>query len=142
MSFPHSEETRAEFRAHYLFSGNASESARHVKVPERTGNEWAKALSADESFVADRRALQTRALSELVAMRMRVARKSLERHEEPSFEGEIDKRPDYGKLVIEAEKAAHNLAKIENESARPDESGDFVVNVYGPGQEPEKPDGG
>lgn len=110
-----SPETEAEFRAHYLYSGNAAESARAVGLPERTGREIAKRLNAEESFAADRRALRARALDELVSMRMRVARKAVERFESDAFidePGAIDKRPDYGKLVVEAEKAAHNLAKL------------------------------
>lgn len=119
----------AEFRAHYLLSGNAAESARSVGIPERTGRDWAARLVEDESFAADRRKLRTQALDELVAMRMRVARKALERYEEglpPVPDGAegitiIDRRPDHGRLVMDAEKNAHNLAKIANDGGNDDE---------------------
>lgn len=113
----------AEFRAHYLYSGNASESARKVGLNENTGRDLARKLVSDEEFAAARRALRASALEELVAMRLRVAQKALDRFEgelpePPASEGGapvvvIDKRADYGKLVLDAEKNAHNLAKLD-----------------------------
>ena len=112
-----------EFRAHYLYSGNAAESARAVKLPESTGRDIARRLAEEPDFVEARRKLRAQYLDDLVAKRMRVADKALER-----FEGElevpialgddamvtvIDRRADYGKLVLDAEKNAHNLAKLE-----------------------------
>ncbi len=122
---PTTAEVEAEFRAHYLYSGNATESAKAVNLPERTGRDLAKRLSADPSFAADRRALRARALDELVSMRMRVAQISLERFESSTggvdvkdYDGDVtitDKRHEYGKLVIESEKAAQHLAKLDPE---------------------------
>jgi|SRR6478735_934842 len=123
-----SPEVVAEFRAHYLYSGNAAESARAVNLPERTGRDIARMLVDDDDFAEDRRMLRKSALEELVAKRMRVAQIALERFESEtggidvkSFGGEdattviTDKRGDYGKLVLDAEKNAHNLAKFEAE---------------------------
>jgi len=123
---PTSPDTVARFRAHYLYSGNAAESAREVQLPESTGRDLARELAQDKEFVATRRKLRDQYLDELVAARMRVAQKALER-----FEGEleaptvaadamitiIDKRADYGKLVIDAEKNAHGLAKLDAEKS-------------------------
>lgn len=116
-----SPELVAEFRAHYLYSGNASESAKKVGLPDRTGRDIARELIDDPSFAEDRRRLRASALEELTAMRLRVARRSLKRFEAKAPEplrnanGEIpvpDRRADFGRLVLEAEKNAHALAKI------------------------------
>ena len=119
----------AEFRAHYLYSGNASESAEAVGIPKSTGRDLARKLRDEEDFVTDRRALRALALDELVAMRMRVARKALRRFNDdtPPEPGEIDKRPDYGKLVIEAEKSAQHLAKVEGEE--PPQRAPVTINI-------------
>jgi phage terminase small subunit len=144
-----SPETIAEFRAHYLYSGNASESARAVGLPDRTGRDIAARLAEDTSFAADRRRLRDTALDELVAMRMRVARVALERFEAPApaplvgANGEIpqmDRRPDFGKLVMDAEKNAQALAKIEN--PEPDKPTEVTIRVFGPGGEEPKDESG
>jgi hypothetical protein len=136
-------QVEAEFQAHYLYSGNASESAAAVGIPESTGRDIAKRLQGQAEFVEARRQLRTRALDELVAMRMRVARKAVERFEdEPSFApGEIDKRPEFGRLVIEAEKSAQHLAKLETGERQSNEGGPVVINVYGPDGLEVAPDG-
>lgn len=123
---PTPEETVARFRAHYLYSGNASESARAVNLPESTGREIAQRLVEDSEFVAARRKLRAMEVDECVAARRRVRQTALERFEsmtggiEVKQFGEsvtiIDKRHEYGKLVLEAEKNAHNLARIESEN--------------------------
>ncbi len=135
-------EQEADFRAHYLYSGNASESARSIGINERTGRDMAARLSEEESFASDRRKMRARALEELVAKRMRVADTALARFEDelpmPEHVDEgghvtiIDKRSDYGKLVLEAEKNAHNLAKAENpgDAGKPAE---VHIHVTGPG---------
>ena len=82
---PTPEETVAEFRAHYLYSGNASESAKQVGIDERTGRGIARKLLDDKEFSEARRRLRASALEELVAARMRVMNKALER-----FEGDAD----------------------------------------------------
>lgn len=131
----HTQEVRDAFRAHYLYSGIASEAAEAVGIPDRTGRDWAKALANDPSFAADRRALRAKALDDLVAMRMRVAKTSLKRFEaddaEPLMtkEGAVfppDRRPEYGKLVIDAEKSAQHLAKIDKDAADGDKPAPVV----------------
>lgn len=128
----------AEFAAHYLYSGNASESAKAVGLPDRTGRDIARRLQDDPEFAEKRRLLRKNALDELVAARMRVTALALKRFEEdlqiPEVgEGAIvnikDARPDYGKLVLDAEKNAHNLAKIES-GADPERPGKTEVHVH------------
>lgn len=136
------EKQLADFRAHYLYSGNASESGRELGINERTARDIARKLSAEPSFAEDRRALRANALEELVAMRKRVADLAYERFAgngdlpEHIDEGAnvtiIDKRPDYGKLVLEAEKNAHNLAKLENPGADSPPT-EVHITVSGPG---------
>lgn len=140
---PTPETTVAEFRAHYILSGNASESARKVGIPERTGNEIATKLQSDPTFAEERRVQRARFLEEAVVARQRVLTKALSRFlaksEVPEVIGEnanvtiVDKRPDYGKLVLEAEKNAHALARFEAErdgQVRP--GGEVVIKVSGP----------
>jgi hypothetical protein len=140
---PTSEEKIAAFRAHYLVSGVVSESAKHVELAERTAYDVAARLQKDETFAEERRALRARYLDDLVAMRMRVARKALARFEDDTQlpPEAIDKRPDYGRLVNEAEKNAHNLAKIEN--PQDDRGGATEVHIHlaGEDSEPETVDG-
>jgi|GEM_PF-5209213 len=138
-------EKREEFRAHYLLSGVVAQSARAVAVPETTAHGWAKELCKEPAFAEDRRDLRVRYLDELVAMRMRVAVTSLERFEDdlpmPELVGEgaqvtiIDKRPDYGDLVLAAEKNAHNLVKLEKpeDPDAPGAGGNTVtISIRGP----------
>lgn len=143
---------QAQFRAHYLYSGNAAESARSVKLAESTGRDLAAKLAQTKAFVEARRKLRDQYLDELVACRMRVVRTAVERFEgdldipEPSEKGPpvvvIDKRADYGKLVLDAEKNAHNLAKLdadpEGEDGGKGGSLEVVVRLAGEG-EPKKP---
>lgn len=130
-----SPEKVAAFRAAYLLSGNAYGAAREVGLPETTGAQIARALRADPEFIAERRALRDTYLDELVEMRMAVARRALERFEKEELDttayGDnvtvIDKRYEYGKLVHDAEKCAHNLAKLE--SGNQDEAAPAKVTV-------------
>lgn len=133
-------ETIERFRAHYLYCGVASESAREVGIPERTGRDIAAKLAKDPAFAEARRELRSRTLDELVAMRMRVATKALQRFEDDSeptmSEGEtnvVDRRPDFGRLVLEAEKNAHNLAKIERPLDDANKPSEVHITVTGPG---------
>jgi hypothetical protein len=122
---PTDETTLAKFRASYLYSGNAAESARQLGIPTRTGQQLAAQLSGESSFAEERAALRKRALEELVAMRMRVAQVAMSRLEEdlpiPDKVGDgasvniVDRRQDYGKLILDAEKNAHNLARFDSE---------------------------
>jgi len=118
----------AAFRAAYLYSGNASKSARDLNIPASTGRDIAARLSKDPEFVTLRRELRAQALDELVAMRQRMAELAAERFEDSDggidvkkFGGEdavvtiTDKRADYGKLLIDAEKNAQNLARLDAE---------------------------
>lgn len=135
-------ETVERFRAHYLYSGNASESARKVGLPESTGRDIAQQLVDDPEFVEARRRLRTRALDDLVALRMRIANKAASRMlgslpmPESVSSGAtvtiVDKRADYGKLVLEAEKNAHHLAKIEAENGGDQEREREVIVRFEP----------
>lgn len=129
-----------EFRAEYLYSGNAAKSGRKVGIKERTARDLAKRLQEDPSFAEDRRKLRAQHLDDLVALRMRVATKAAERFLGPAPMPEvgaggvaIDKRPDYARVVIDAERNAQNLARFEAERnglMRP--AGDVVIRITGP----------
>jgi hypothetical protein len=124
---PTPEHKLAEFRAHYLYLGNASEAARAVELDERTGRDLARKLISDPEFTEARRQLRALEVDECIAARRRVREKALERFESETggidvreFGGDdnktvtiTDKRADYGKLVLDAEKNAHNLAKLD-----------------------------
>lgn len=121
---PTSEETIAKFRAHYLYSGNVSASAKAVGIPVSTAFGIQRKIVSDPSFAKDRESLHAQELTDLRQMRRQVAEIAMERFSEDlnvsDFSGGegnvtiIDKRPDYGKLVLDAEKNAHHLAKIES----------------------------
>lgn len=133
---------RAEFRALYLYSGNATKSARELNMNERTGRKLALEMSLEPDFIEDRRKLQVQYLDELIAMRMQVADEALERfkakNEIPESVGEgstvtiIDKRPDYGKLVLEAEKNAHGIAKLSNPLIEKSGGAEVSITISGP----------
>lgn len=119
---PTDEETVTEFRARYLYSGNASAVGRELDIPERTARKIAERLEADPSFAEDGRRMRARALDRLIAMRMTVAETAQRRYlgelPTPAVSGDavvnvIDKRYEDGKLVLEAEKNAQHLAKFE-----------------------------
>ncbi len=141
---PTPEVTVAEFRAHYLLSGNAAKSARKVGIPVRTGQEIATRLSKDPTFAQERADLRARYLDELVAMRMQMARLAVTRaskkqaDEYPTGQGStvIDKRPEWAKVVLDAEKNAHALAKAEREPGgegdAPQAPAKVTINVHGP----------
>lgn len=137
--------TVEEFRALYLYSGNASACGRKVKLDERTARKIAERLEADPSFAEDGRKLRARALDKLVAMRMSVAEVAHDRYLEdlviPETVGDgavvtiIDKRPEHGKLVLDAEKNAQNLAKIESGNGE-DRGGTTEVHIHLADEEP------
>lgn len=121
---PTEEETVAEFRARYLYSGNASAVARQLDLDERTGRRIAERIEEDPSFAEDVRKLHAHALKRHVTMRLRVCEKAAERFDEeldvPEVVGDgnvtiIDKRPEYARVVLDGEKNAHALAKFEAE---------------------------
>lgn len=139
---PTPEDQLARFRAHYLYSGNASESARAVELPESTGRDLAQRLVDDPEFVAARRKLRAQEVDECVAARRRVRQTALERFESETggidvrqFGGEdasvviTDKRHEYGKLVLDAEKNAHNLAKIDSDNSSDASPLEVTINV-------------
>jgi phage terminase small subunit len=81
----HTLEKRDEFRAHYLLSGVASQSARAVGIAERTGQEWAAELVKEPAFAAERADQRARVLPEFEARLLRAADKVLERVESPDL---------------------------------------------------------
>lgn len=144
---PTDEAKVAQFRAAYLYSGNASKCARDLEIPESTGRDLAQRLSEEPEFVETRRKLRAQALDELVSMRQRMAEIAAERFEDETggidvktFGGDdkstvviTDKRADYGKLVLDAEKNAHNLARLDAEkdgTVAP--AREVVIRVKGP----------
>ncbi len=136
--------TLQEFRADYIYTGNASKSGKKLGINDRTARQIAQNLSADPGFAAERRALRAQYLDDLVAMRMRVANKAVERFlagapEVNAADGAmitiIDKRPDYGKVVLDAEKNAQNLARLDAERSGeivPDREVTIVVTALKP----------
>lgn len=137
---PTPEDVRAKFRAEYLISGNAAASAKRVGIPERTGRDLAQELCDDPEFTADRRKLRANALDELVAMRMEMARLAVKRAKKKSADeyhfGEggtvIDKRPEWAKVVLDAEKNAHALAKVESGDGGNSAPQQVEIHVHGP----------
>jgi hypothetical protein len=121
---PTDEETVAKFRALYLYSGNASASGRELDIPDRTARQIAERLEDEPDFAEARRRLRARALDKLVMMRMAVAEEAQRRYLDelplPAVSRDatvnvVDKRYEDGKLVLDAEKNAQHLAKIEAE---------------------------
>lgn len=125
----HSQEVRARFAGHYLYSGNASESAREVGIEERTGRDWAAELSDDPEFAERRRKLRDQEIEEAARTRALVRSKSLERFLSETGGIEVkkfglgedaqvvltDKRHEYGKLALEAEKVALHRRRLDAE---------------------------
>lgn len=58
----------AEFRKHYLATGNASASARAVNIPVNTGVDLAQRANADKKFVKAREKMYERALPDAERM--------------------------------------------------------------------------
>lgn len=112
---------RDEFRALYLVGGSIPQAARDIGIPERTAYDLGWELEKEESFTKDRRLLQAQALERAISRRERMAEISMDRFENGSVDEQefgdnvtiVDKRPDYGRLIVDAEKNAHHLAKIQ-----------------------------
>jgi hypothetical protein len=149
---PTEEETVAEFRARYLYSGNASAVARQLDLDERTGRRIAERIEEDPSFAEDVRKLHAHALKRHVTMRIRVCERAAERFEEelavPEVVGDgnvtiIDKRPEYARVVLDGEKNAHALAKFEAELEKPGDKLPRRLEIILTDREPEPdpPDG-
>lgn len=134
---PTSAEKLAEFRAHYLLSGNAAESAAAVGIPERTGQDHAAKLNTLADFAEDRRVLRASYLDECVNARMAVMRKAKARAlaDEPDFypQGDgltvVDKRKEWADVVLSAEKNAHNLARISSGNSEGHERTEVHVHL-------------
>lgn len=141
---PTEESVIAEFRARYLYSGNASAVGRDLGLEERTARKIAERLEADPSFAEDGRKVRDRALHKHVAMRLSMCEVASDRFhsetggiETKSFGGEdnqtvviTDKRWEYGKLVIDAEKNAHNLARFDAEKdGAVSRSGEVTIRI-------------
>ncbi len=116
-------ELEAQFRAEYLRLGNASESARILGIPDRTGRELGQRADKDPDFAEARRALYAGALDEIEALMMGVVRTAYKRHqddiEQPEvpdgFRGTVvvkDERPAYGRLVVDAHRASLSRKKF------------------------------
>ena len=149
---PTDEAILAKFRASYLYTRNASKSARDCEIPESTGRDLAKRLAEEKDFGEARRALRTRALDDLVAMRQRVCEVAAERFEEaldmPEVVGDgnvtvIDKRPDYAKVVLDGEKNAQHLAKIDAENGAGSKKLEGVtITIVATGKSDDEPESG
>lgn len=141
------------FRAAYLYSGNASKAARDCEIPERTGRELAREISKQSDFAEARRDLRAQALEDLVAMRQRIAEEAAERFHDKTggidareFGGQdktvvvTDKRAEYARVVLDAEKNAHNLAKVDAENRPPGDGPAFVLVEAGEAEPEDKSD--
>ncbi len=148
---PTDEAVFSRFRASYLFTKNAAKSAREVGIEERTARNLALRLVDDPEFSEACRRQRALDVEEHAEARRRVRDKSLERFE--SDDGGIDvkrlgadgdtvvitdKRYEYGKLVLDADKGAQSLAKLDHER-EPADAGplEVVIKLKGEGE----PDG-
>lgn len=137
---PTPEDDIAKFRAEYIYSRNASATGRKTGIEERTARRLAEEFEAEPAFAEAVRALRARYLDRLTSMRMSIAEIAHERFLDDSggidvrnFGGEdnatvviTDKRHEYGKLVLDAEKNAQSLSRLEN----PGDGGDKPVEVH------------
>ncbi len=146
--------TLEKFRASYLYSGNASKSARAVGMPESTGRDFARTLATDSAFVAQRRALRANFLDETEAALREVLATSLERFQGgmPEVPTEtrgpvtiVDKRSDYGSLIVNTHRTIVGRTRLDSEKAGEVPTGVALVVVTKgeveakPAAEPEKP---
>lgn len=135
---PTSEEVRAQFRAHYLLSGNAKASGKAVGLPKSTAHDIARELSSEPEFGKARAELRANAIDEVERSLMEVVRVGLARFKAPPPEIDIpegsgavvnitDKRCDYGALVINAHKAIVGRTRLEAEKGGELDKGPAVV---------------
>lgn len=129
------------FLADYILTGNASASARKVGIATATGREIAAKANKDPAFGEKRRAYRAQELEDCIQARRQVREVSLKRFKrkwvgEP---GEIDKRADYGKLVLECEKNAQTLARFEAERDGQVKPTSVSITVSGPANVDPKP---
>ncbi|MFA5186309.1 MAG: hypothetical protein WC551_07535 [Patescibacteria group bacterium] len=139
-------EVREQFRADYLYSGNASASARRCGIGEQTGRDLVAQFSNEPEFVEARRALRARALDEAERAVMRVVSVAERRFrskgpqvpEDSKFPVTIvDKRADYGKLIVDAHRSLTGRARLDAEcSGQVASSRDVTINVKLAEEEP------
>jgi hypothetical protein len=133
------EEVKERFRAEYLYSGNASATARRCGIGEQTGRELAQELSVTPEFVEARRLLRARAMDEAERSVMGIVTVA-----ERRFRGRgpqipenavgpvtiIDRRADYGKLVIDAHRSLVGRCRLDAErGGEIASSRDVTINV-------------
>lgn len=130
-----------EFRALYLQNGNVAKSAKKVGIPATTGYDWANKFAVDPTFVEARRVQRARALDEAERAVMGVIDVAEKRFcgKGPKIpEGAenitvVDKRPDYGKLIVDAHRSIASRARLDAEkSGEVASHGDVTITVKGP----------
>jgi len=141
---PTDEAVVAAFRAEYLLTGNAAKSARAVGIEPRTGQNLALKLVAEPQFARDCRALRDQELHESLTSRREVRRISLIRFKSKTGGIDVkrlgpgknapvtitDKRHEYGKLILDSEKNAISLARLDGEkSGEIPTQREIVINV-------------
>lgn len=115
-----------QFKSLYLYSGNAGACARKVGISETTGRELAREISKEPGFVEARRELRARALCDAERSVMRVIevaeRRFRAKMQAPIIPDNakamitiIDKRAEYGKLIVDAHKSLVNRCRLDAE---------------------------
>lgn len=134
---PTSAEDVIRFRKYFLKYGNATRAAKKVGIPASTGIDLAREAEKDESFVALRAELYTRAMSEVETLAADVARVSHRRFnkrwDDPQVEGVAarDPRPDYGRLVNDSLKAmSSHRSKIRPDDGEATNRVEVVIKRY------------
>lgn len=120
-----------QFRADYLYSGNAAKSGRKFGLSPSTARDIARRLVDDADFATERRRLRAIAVDEAERAVMQVIDTGLRRFKAPAPEIDIpegrsgpnvmvtivDKRPDYGKLVVDAHKSLVGRQRLDAEKS-------------------------
>ena len=144
---PIDEDTVARFEALYLLSGNAAACGRKLGISASTAAGIAARLSKDPLFKKAREELRAQYLDELVMQRQRIAhlaatramRKTADTYEGITGPTVVDNRPAYMRIVLDAEKNAHALAKLE--VAAHEQNGPAVIINLSGGAELEADEG-
>ena len=108
------EHTIAEFRAHYLLTGNASKSARSVGISERTGRQLATEAHDDLEFAEACRKSRARALSDVA----RILVRNVERADdaiESTYQGEVQTTWQAARFIADAHKSLVAAEKLDAE---------------------------
>lgn len=136
-------EKEAQFREHYLRTGNVAAAARQAGVNENTAYNLARYANGDPDFVAARHEMWTRALPDVERMLMTGVQIAWDRLEQgPVKLSELadlgaakiqiqDPGPQYLRGIVDAMRVLTVHRSKELEGAKP-ESGPVVINVYGP----------